>query len=106
MRPGLWELGLIFVAVLIIFIATRFARSGKSRGEKGENAPGTGANKNGEESLRAKHPLLTRAGLVLIVIGVLILLLSVSVLKWVFWGSIWALILALAGLVVILVARR
>jgi hypothetical protein len=106
MRPGILELGLIILIVLVIFVATRSTRSRGNRKEEGDNTSGDDTTKNGKDTPRVKHPLLGKAGFALIIIGILVLLVSVSVLKWVFWGSIWALIIALAGLAVILVARR
>jgi hypothetical protein len=104
MRPGIWELGLIVVVVLIIFLATRFSRSGKSRDEGSENRADT--DKGDASATWTKRSLLNRAGFALIFIGLLLLLLSISVLKWVFWGSIWAVVIAIAGLALILIVRR
>ena len=106
MRLGIWEIGLIVILVLVIFFATRFARSRKSHAdESGSNAEMRTTKREDKASWR-KHPLLGKAGIALIIIGVIVLLLSLSVLKWVFWGSIWACVIALVGFAIIVIAKR
>ena len=98
MRLGFLEIGIIVVLVLLIFGITRMMRPGQNvpKREKQE----------GEKTGEVRHPRLRLSGIILIIVGIIILLVSVSLVKWIFWGGLWALIIVAIGLLVIIIARH
>ena len=52
------------------------------------------------------HPRLKMAGIALVVLGIIALLLSVSLLKWIFWCNVLALIIVAIGLLIMFMTRH
>ena len=100
MRPGLLEIGVVILIVLIIYAATRVSRGGDNDAKKAKEQQD-----NGKAGGRGK-PRLKIAGIALLVIGVIILIASFSLVKWIFWGNVWAFIILAIGLVLLFLTRR
>ena len=92
MRLGFWEIGIIVAVIIIIYIATRMMRSGQDGNRKKKAEP--------------KHPRLKLTGIALTILGIIFLLASVSLAKWIFWSNIWAFIILAAGVLIIFLTRR
>lgn len=95
MRFGLLEIGIIIAVVLVIFIATRMVRLGQSE---------TPA-EDGKREDNRKAGRLRITGIAFILIGIVALLVSVSLLKWILWGNLWAFIIIAIGLLIIYLSR-
>ncbi len=107
MRFGPLEIGIIIVIIIIIFAVTRMMRIGKNTAEQ-DKAPvvrkRTAANKAGVKSIRRSR--IQILGIIFVLVGILILLSSLNLLKWIPLGFMWASIIAAIGLVTIFIARR
>ena len=99
MRPGLLEIGIVIVVVLIIYGVTRMRRLGQDDAKKGKR-------EGDEKAGRVAHPRLKIAGVVLTIIGIIALISTVSLVKWIFWGSLWALVIIAIGLLIMFMTRR
>ena len=106
MRLGLLEIGIIIAVAIIIFGITRIIQLGKNSARKTETSIETAKQKGMEETKRSHHPRVKITGIVLIVIGIVITLVSVNLLKWVFWSNIWAFIIVAIGLAVLFISRH
>ena len=104
MRPGLMEIGVIALVILIIFVMTRIMRQGQNAGSKG----GTSHGEKGDvvKAGRTRHSSLRNTGIVLVVIGIIFLLFCASFLRWFFGAYIGALVIIALGAVIIFIARR
>ena len=98
LRIGLFEIGILVVVVLVIFMATRLWGIGKS-GSKDTKTANSQTKTNNRRWLRI-------SGIVLIVIGIVFLLANISVFKWMMWSYAWLLALILVGLVLVLLFRK
>jgi hypothetical protein len=111
MRFGALEVGIIILIILIIFGVTQLRKASVNRAPEPEEY---------EEPVRVRryrsrprrsngHPRLQMAGIIVILVGVFVLLSSLnilSMLKWVFWGPIAALVIVALGVAAIFFARR
>lgn len=109
--PGIGEIILIIIVATIVIIgikmfgtpparkprrATRYKDEDEDEYEE-------------EENLRIKRTRRSRAqimGVVAIIIGVIIFVSSLSLVKWVFWGPVGAIVILGIGVMTILLARR
>ena len=107
MKLGPLEIGIIIVIIVIIFAVTRMMRIGKNTAEQ-DKAPvvrrRTAANNARAKSIRRSRFQIL--GSILVLVGVLVLLSNISLARWVALAPIWAIIIAVIGLVTIFVARR
>jgi len=99
--PGIGEIVIILVVITIIFLAIRVlgAPTIRKRAEEDEEDAD-------EKIKRTRSSRIQVLGIVFILAGILILLGSLNLVKWVFWGSIWAFIIVAIGAVTIFLARR
>lgn len=107
MKLGPLEIGIIIVIALIIFTITRMMRIGQTTAEKDKALvvrKRTAANNERAKSIRRSR--IQILGVIFVLVGILILLSSLNLLKWIFWGPIWAGIIVVIGLATIFVARR
>jgi len=100
MRPGLLEIGVIILVVIIIYAATRVSRGGENDAKK------VGKQQDNGKAGRGGKPRLKITGIALLVIGVIILIASFSLIKWIFWGNVWAFIILAIGLLLLFLTRR
>jgi len=98
LRIGLFEIGILVVVVLVIFMATRLWGIGKS-GAKEAKPADSRTKTNNRRRLRI-------SGIALIVIGIVFLLANMSLFKWVMWSYAWLLALILVGLILVLLFRK
>ena len=106
MRLGLLEIGIIIVVALVIYGLVRMMRLGQNVAKKNETPVGVAKQEDDKKPERVRHPRLQITGIALTLIGIIILLASVSLVKWFFWGSVWALIVIAVGLLIIFMIRR
>ena len=108
MRFGALEVGIILVIILIIFGVTRLRKASVNRYEEYEE-PARVRRYRPRPRRPAGHPRLQMAGIIVILVGIFVLLSSLnllSLMKWVFWGPIAALVIVALGLAAIFFARR
>lgn len=103
MRPGLMEIGVIALVILIIFVMTRIMRRGQNAGSMGGTSHGKG---DVVKAGRTRNSSLRNTGIVLVVIGSNFLLFCASFLRWFFGAYIGALVIIALGVVIIFIARR
>ena len=106
MQLGLLEIGIIIVVALVIYGLVRMMRLGQNVAKKNETPVGAAKQEDDKKPERVRHPRLQITGIALTLIGIIILLASVSLVKWFFWGSVWALIVIAVGLLIIFMIRR
>ncbi len=107
MKLGPLEIGIIIVIIIIIFAVTRMMRTGNNTAEQ-DRAPvvrkRTATNKARVKSIRRSRFQIL--GSIFVLVGILVLLSNISLARWVALAPIWAIIIAVIGLVTIFVARR
>ncbi|HEX79309.1 MAG TPA: hypothetical protein G4O19_04045 [Dehalococcoidia bacterium] len=105
--PGIPEIILIIIVASIVLLAIRLIGT-PARRRSQKLARERLAEKEGDEGIinRARRSRLQLVGVIAIILGIIILISSLSLVKWVFWGPIWALVIVAIGTVVIFIARR
>ena len=110
MRFGALEIGIIIVIILIIFGVTQLRKTSVNRAQEQEYEEPVRVRRYRQRPRRSTgHPRLQMVGIIVILVGVFVLLSSLnllSMLKWVFWGPITALVIVAVGLATIFLARR
>jgi hypothetical protein len=105
--PGIGEILLIIIVAGIIILGIKFFGTPPTR-KRRRVVQYEDEDEEGDDE-RIKHTRRSRAqilGIVAIVVGVIILLSTLSLVKWVFWGPIGAFIIMVIGITTILIARR
>ena len=104
MKSGIGEIILILVVAFIVLFVVRIIRMAQKSEEIERHSEELTETDQGERSYspRTRTVLI---GLLIIVIGVVVLSSSLSLIKWVFWGPIGALIAILAGIAIVILAR-
>ena len=106
--PGLAEILLIIIVAGIVLLGIKiFGTPPPSKARKVIQYEDVEEEEDYDE--RVKQTRRSRAqifGIVAIVLGVIIMLSTLSLVKWVFWGPIGAFIIVVIGLATILIARR
>jgi len=104
MKSGIGEIILILVVAFIVLFVVRIIRMAQKSEEIERHSEELTETDQGERSCspRTRTVLI---GLLIIVIGVVVLSSSLSLIKWVFWGPIGALIAILAGIAIVILAR-
>jgi len=101
MRLGLPEIGIIIAVILLIIIITRIKRFNE-KDTSGE-AGGDKANGKVKRKLRSH---LQAMGTIFVILGIIILLVNLSLFKWVFWVNILSSAVIAIGVAVVLISRR
>lgn len=105
MRFGALEIGIVIVIILIIIGITRLRKVGQNNTEV--NKTSARVERRGEgESKRTRHPRLQILSIIVVLAGILVLLTSLNLIKWVVWGSIGACVIVAIGLVTFFIVRR
>ena len=108
--PGPAEIILILVVAAIVLIGVGVLGT-PARRKSQSIARNEMADEESDEDYEARIKKTRRsriqlAGVIVIIGGIFILLSSLSLIKWVFWGPIGAIIIMAIGIVTIVVARR
>jgi len=112
--PGIGEIILIFVIGVIVIIGVRVfgAPSPKKPRRKPqyyEEEDDEEEEEEEDEDVRIKHHRRSRTqilGIGAILVGIIILISTLSMIKWVFWGPIGAFVIIAIGILTIFLARR
>jgi len=109
--PGIGEIILILVIGAIVIIGVRVF--GTPPAKKTKRKPRYEDNDEEEEEedkdtriIRHRRSRTQILGIVAIIIGVVILISTASMIKWVFWGPIGAFVIIAIGIVTIFMVRR
>jgi hypothetical protein len=92
MRIGPLEIVLIIGVAIAVALIARIVRLGR--------VP------TATRQRRGSHPVISRAGIALIVLGIAVLGIAAGLFRWVLQGYLWALVLIAAGIFMVLQARR
>jgi hypothetical protein len=96
MRPGPLEIVLIIVVVICIALIARIVRpAGRSSAAHDER-----------KSPQRAGGFLNKAGIALIIGGIVVLAAAASLFRWVLQSYLWAIILIAGGTIMVLLARR
>ena len=104
MKFGIGEIILIMVVAFIVLFVVRIIRMAQ-KPEAAERHSEGSTEINPERRSNSPRTRTVLIGLLIIVIGVVVLSSSLSLVKWVFWGPIGALIAILAGIAILILAR-
>jgi hypothetical protein len=105
--PGIAEIILIIIVACIVLIAIRLIGTPARRRSQRLARERAAAEEDDEKTIKGtRRSRLQVAGVIAIILGIVILLSSFGLVKWVFWGPIWALVIVAVGAVAIFVARR
>lgn len=107
--PGPAEIILIIVVAAIVLIGVRVLGTPAKRRSQSvaRNEAADEDEKSYEERIKkTRRSRIQVVGVIVIIGGIFILLSSLSLIKWVFWGPIGAIIIMAIGIVTIVVARR
>lgn len=107
MKFGIGEIILIIVIAFVVLLVVRIIKMAQSP----EKASRHQEDENTEPASQTGPSLSSRTRTVLIgvlitVLGVVVLFSSLNLIKWVFWGPIGALIAMIAGVAIVLLARK
>lgn len=105
--PGISEIILIIIVASVVLIAVRLIGT-PARIRSRRLARERAAEEEDDEVTvkRTRRSRLQIVGIIAIILGIIILISSLSLVKWVFWGPIWALVIVAIGTFVIFIARR
>ena len=109
MKFGAMEIGIIIVIILIIFGVTQLRKASVNHAREQEYEEPVRTRRYRQKPRRPNHPRLQITGIIVILVGIFVLLSSLnllSMMKWVFWGPITALVIVAVGLAAIFLARR
>jgi hypothetical protein len=107
MKFGIGEIILIIVIAFVVLLVVRIIKMAQlpekaSQYEEDDNSEPV--NQTGPSfSPRTRIVLI---GVLITILGVVVLFSSLSLIKWVFWGPIGALIAMIAGVAIVLLARK
>jgi len=107
--PGPVEIILIVIVAAIVLLGVRIfgtppAREAKKIAKyRDADEEEEGHDERIKQTRRSRAQIL---GIAAILVGVIILLSTLSLVKWVFWGPIWAFIIVVIGIATIFIARR
>jgi len=105
MKFGIGEIILIIVIAFTVLLVVRIIKMAQTQGRTGQPT------EEDEESTQGVNKISPRTRIILIgilitILGVVVLFSSLSLIKWVFWGPIGALIAMVAGITLVLLARK
>ena len=105
--PGIAEIILIIVVASIVLIAIRLIGTPARRRSQRLARERAAEEEDDEETIKGtRRSRLQLAGVIAIVLGIVVLISSFGLVKWVVWGSVGALVIVAIGAVAIFVARR
>ena len=107
--PGPVEIILIVIVAAIVLLGVRIFGTPPAREAKKIAKYRDSDEEEEDHDERIKQTRRSRAqivGIAAILVGVIILLSTLSLVKWVFWGPIWAFIIVVIGIATIFIARR
>ena len=109
--PGIGEIILILVIATIVIIGVRFfgTPSPKKPRRKPRYEEDDEEEEEEDEDARIKRHRRSRSqilGIGAIIVGVVVLISTLSMVKWVFWGPIGAFVFIAIGILTIFLARR
>lgn len=105
--PGPVEIVLIIIVAAIVLLGVRIFGTPPAREAKKITKYGDTDEEDYDERIkRTRRSRAQIVGIAAILVGVIILLSTLSLVKWVFWGPIWAFIIVAIGLATIFIARR
>ena len=107
--PGIGEIILILVIGAIVIIGVRVFGTPSTKKTKSKPRYEDNEEEEEDEDTRIIHHRRSRTqilGIVAIIIGVVILISTASMIKWVFWGPIGAFVIIAIGIVTIFMVRR
>jgi|LSQX01.1.fsa_nt_gb uncharacterized membrane protein YjfL (UPF0719 family) len=104
MKFGTGEIILILVVAFVVLFVVRIIRMAQESEEIERHSEELTEIDQGERSCSPRTRTIL-IGLLIVVIGVVVLTSSLSLIKWVFWGPIGALIAILAGIAILILAR-
>lgn len=106
MRLGPLEIGIIIAVILVILVVTQVRQHGKNAATEDDTSVRIGKRKDKGKVKRRRHPYLRATGIAFVLLGIIFLLLSLNMVKWVFWTNTWSFIIMAIGLAAIFMSRR
>ena len=109
--PGIGEIILIVIVAGIVLLGIKFFGTPASRKRRRVTRyeDEDEDEEEEDEDVRVKRTRRSRAqilGVVAIVVGVIVFISSLSMVKWIFWGPVGAIVILGIGILTILMARR
>lgn len=106
MRPGLLEIAVILIVLIIIAIAARMFRANPRPVQRSRDAPGEAEIQRAEERPPGRRRYLRRVGIALILAGAVFLFAAIGMFRWAFQSYIWSFVLVVIGFVVVYLSRN
>ncbi len=106
MRIGLPEIALIIVAIIVIIVVARMFRAKSDPAKQNDQPPARATKRRTSKKANRMWIRLRRAGIVLIVISVILMLAGTSMFRWILQSYIWTFSLLVIGLVMLLMSWR
>ena len=108
--PGIGEIILIIIVAAIVILGVRiFGTPPQRKAKRPVEHEGEEEDEESEDKkiLKARRSRRTQIlGIVIVLIGATIMLSTLAMVKWFFWGPLGAIALILIGVITILIARR
>jgi len=106
MRFGVQEILIIIVVILVVVGIAQIRRTGKDDAREEDASQGVRKYRDSGKLKKKRRPYLRTIGIVLVTSGIIILLVNLSLFKWVFWANILSSATIAIGLVAVFMARR
>lgn len=103
MKFGPGELVLIIIIAMVVLFVVRLVRMAQPPAKSRDNPSEKDQDGSSGVSVRARILIF---GALMVLAGILIFFSSLSLIRWVFWGPVGAVVAILAGISVIVLARR
>ena len=106
MKFGIGEIILIIVIAFVVLLVVRIIKMAQIPEKWRQYSEENNEDVSQKESSLSPHTRIILIGILITILGVVVLFSSLSLIKWVFWGPIGAMIAMLAGIVIVILARK
>ena len=106
MKISAQEIIIVVLVIMAILIFTRIIRIGRSTVGRDEDARPEVMMSQFERKTRSMFDFFTKLGIALAVIGVILLILSLTLASWTASSYMWSGVAIIVGVIVILIFRR
>ena len=106
MRLGILEIVIIIAVIIAAAFIARILRTGRNTDHQNGESPTDILVKQVEKSTNKTFGFLRRAGIALVLTGVIILLAGIAMFRWAFQSYYWSFIIVVIGIVLVFLSRK
>ncbi len=106
MRLGILEIVVIIIVIIVIAVITRILRGKRVAATQSKKPSAEVPASRVEERASRKRGLFRRAGIALTLIGIILLMASISMFRWAFQSYMWSFVIVAIGIGLLLLSKR